>query len=1303
MAARKFIHRLAVLVLGLFAAVASAQPAPGNWTWMGGSSTVPGANEGWPGVYGTLGTPAAGNVPGGRGDASTWTDRNGNFWLFGGYGYEPDGNLTELNDLWEFNPSTNEWAWMSGSSAGNQSGVYGTLGTPAAGNVPGGRNGASSWTDSHGNLWLFGGSGNELWMFSPSTNEWAWMGGSSTGNQSGVYGTLGTPAAGNIPGARVPAAAWTDRNGNFWLFGGTSAVAGNAFYSLNDLWEFNPSTNEWTWVSGSSTGSAGVYGTLGMAAAGNVPGSRSDAVAWTDSSGNLWLFGGYGYEPDGNLTELNDLWEFNPSTNEWAWMGGSSTGYYHAGLYGTLGTPAAGNVPGGREDVTGWTDSSGNFWLFGGYGLDSAGFNVYFNDLWEFNPFTNEWAWMSGSSAVNQSGVYGTLGTPAAGNIPGGRSFASGWTDSSGSLWLFGGPGYDSNGLQGLLNDLWKYQLSAATTPVLTTPTVTVTPSPASITTAQGTTVTVTVSGTPTPTGSVTLTSGTYSSGAVTLSSGFATINIPAGSLAKGTDTLTASYTPDAASSSTYTSATGSSTETVTAAATAPAVTVTPSPASITTAQALSVTVTVGGTPTPTGTVTLTSGTYSSGAVTLSAGSATINIPAGTLAKGTDTLTASYTPDAASSSIYTSATGSNTETVTAAATAPTVTVTPSPASITTAQGTTVTVTVSGTPTPTGSVTLTSGTYSSGAVTLSSGSATINIAAGALAKGTDMLTANYTPDAASSATYTSATGTNTVAVTSPALITPTVTVTPTPSSITTAQALSVTVTLSGGSGNSTPTGSVTLTSGTYTSGAVTLSAGSATINIPAGSLATSTDTLTATYTPDTSSSTTYNSATGSNTVTVTAATVQVTVGASPAGLSFSVDGTNYASTQTLTWTVGATHTVATTSPQNSTGTQYTFAAWSDGGALSHTVTASSTTTTYTATFSATAYQLTTAASPAADGTVSPASGTFYAPGTVVNLMATANTGFSFVNWTGSVAAANSASTTVTMSAPESVTANFGIVAAAAPVAVLTPTTLTFSGVSGTISAAQSATLTNSGNATLNITGITVTGTNAADFAIATGSNACGTTLAAGANCLIYITFTPASVATFSATLSVADNAAGSPQTATLSGTGTPAPTFTISTTTAPQTIQPGGSAQYTITATAQNGTFPSAVSLAASGLPTGAVATFSPASITPGSSTANSTLSIQTGTTTATAATRSSTWPFATSALAIIGLCLVPGRRRRRWITMALLLIASLGAFTALTACGGGFAFISPAQSYSITVTGTSGTDVQTTTVQLTVQ
>ena len=76
-------------------------------------------------------------------------------------------------------------------------------------------------------------------------------------------------------------------------------------------------------------------------------------------------------------------------------------------------------------------------------------------------------------------------------------------------------------------------------------------------------------------------------------------------------------------------------------------------------------------------------------------------------------------------------------------------------------------------------------------------------------------------------------------------------------------------MSGGAGNPPPTGSVTLTSGDYTSAAATLASGSAKINIAAGSLAVGSDTLSASYTPDSASSTTYKTATGiSSTVTVT---------------------------------------------------------------------------------------------------------------------------------------------------------------------------------------------------------------------------------------------------------------------------------------------------------------------------------------------------------------------------------------------------------------------------------------------------
>jgi len=540
---------------------------------------------------------------------------------------------------------------------------------------------------------------------------------------------------------------------------------------------------------------------------------------------------------------------------------------------------------------------------------------------------------------------------------------------------------------------------------------------------------------------------------------------------------------------------------------------------------------------------------------------------------------------------------------------------------------------------------------------------------------------------------------TFTITAAAKVTPTVTVTPSASSITTAQALTVTIAVSGGSGNPTPTGSVTLTSGTYTSASTALSSGGATINIPANSLATGTDTLTVAYTPDSSSSSTYNSATGTNTVAVAVPTIQITVGTAPAGLSFSVDGTNYTSTQSLSWTAGSSHTVATTSPQTSTGTQNTFASWSDGGAISHSVTAPSSATSYTATFS-TSYQLTTAANPASEGTVSPASGAFYAAGTTVNLVATPNAGFIFNNWTGNVASASSASTTVTMTAPQSVTANFGAIPA--PVVSLTPASLTFTAQTGATSAAQTATLKNTGNATLAITSITISGANPTDFA-QNNTDTCGQSLAAGASCAISLSFTPASAASFSATLSVADNAAGSPQTVSLTGTGTvpPPPTFAISSNTTAQTVQPGGSAQYSITVTPQNGAYSNPVTFSATGLPSGATATFSPASLTPGSSAAATQLTIQTAAP-VNAAGIGSGWPIAASVLPLLGLLFGVRQLRRRWVTLAVLLFASLGTLTALTGCGGGFG-LTTSTHYSVTVTGTSGAIQQTTTVQLIVQ
>jgi hypothetical protein len=268
-------------------------------------------------------------------------------------------------------------------------------------------------------------------------------------------------------------------------------------------------------------------------------------------------------------------------------------------------------------------------------------------------------------------------------------------------------------------------------------------------------------SGDPTPTGSVTLASGSYTSAATTLSSGSATITVPAGALSAGSDTLTASYTPDTNSSSNYVSATGSS-GSVTVSKSTPTVTVTPGSSSITTTQSLQVTVTMSGgsgNPTPTGTVTLTSGKYTSAATSLSSGSATINIPAESLAVGSDMLSVAYSGDP----IYSGTAGTGGVIVTLS----TASVTISPANSGTfdsSQSELVTVTVSSSgPAPTGTVTLAGGGYTSASTALNSVGVTITIPGNEFTSiGNITLTANYSGDGI----YASGSGTGSITVNAP---------------------------------------------------------------------------------------------------------------------------------------------------------------------------------------------------------------------------------------------------------------------------------------------------------------------------------------------------------------------------------------------------------------------------------------------------------------------------------------------------------------------------------------------------------
>lgn len=395
----------------------STTPAPSNlpgyfnelWEFTGTQNYGGGCGNYW-----SLVTPASFG-PTGRWGAVTWTDpATGHLWLFGGQ----DASLEFLNDLWEFNITTKTWTQHAGGF--NQPGVYGTLGTASAGNLPGGRWGASARLDASGNLWLFGGFGcdstvagcsnmllNDLWEY--SGGQWTWVSGSNIGGSAGSYGTQGTTAATNEPPSRQASAAWMDNAGNFWMFGGfTSGTNG-----FNDLWKYDTVTmKQWTWVSGSkgATSTPGNYGTQGISASTNVPGARWLSAAWSDTHGNLWLYGGQGFDTTGNGS-LGDLWEFvvdtntdpgNPTQialNQWVWVKGPNV-VSQPGNYGLAPDPSVWprvtNVPGTRWAPAYWTTTPAQtgdqqFWMFGGEGFDSTGstgkgFSLL-NDLWRYLPY----------------------------------------------------------------------------------------------------------------------------------------------------------------------------------------------------------------------------------------------------------------------------------------------------------------------------------------------------------------------------------------------------------------------------------------------------------------------------------------------------------------------------------------------------------------------------------------------------------------------------------------------------------------------------------------------------------------------------------------------------------------------------------------------------------------------------------------------------------------------------------------------------------------------------------------------------
>ena len=283
----------------------------------------------------------------------------------------------------------------------------------------------------------------------------------------------------------------------------------------------------------------------------------------------------------------------------------------------------------------------------------------------------------------------------------------------------------------------------------------------------------------------------------------------------------------------------------------------------------------------------------------------------------------------------------------------------------------------------------------------------------------------------------------------------------------------------------------------------------------------------------------------------------------------------------------------------------------------------------------------------------------------------------------------------------------VVVTSVPSVMVSPASLTFDAQAvGSTSAGQALTLTNSGTAPLSITSIAASD----DFA---QTNNCGSTVAPAGTCTINVTFTPTTGGSHTGALTITDNAAGSPQTVSLAGTGS-AVTLTSSTSTL-SIASVGGSATATIQLGSAGG-FSGAVNLTcqvsyqgtgtASDSPT---CSLSPTQVTvSGGSPVTTTLTVAT-TAPASAQLKGDFFHFGVGGTAIAGLLLFAGVPRRRFRGMLLLVLLCVVAASTFSGCGGGSKSNSISNpgtttgNYKVTVTATSGTQTASMTLPVSVQ
>ncbi|MEO6283331.1 MAG: kelch repeat-containing protein [Dyadobacter sp.] len=254
-----------------------------NWTKVSGKALFNQLE-----IRGDKKSPTAENYPGSRSKASSWTDKNGNLWLFGGIAYKPEteGKNDYFSDLWMFETSSNRWQWVSGASKPNLPIGYDKKNPSSKDNSPTPRASSATWYDQEKNqLWLYGGMGydssandlgalSDLWFYDIATDIWKRQMGESELNKALTLSSAGPEHAHNHPGYRVSALTWTGKNGDLFLAAGQSSFSHKMIYIEKNVWIYSLKSGYWRILPQNDI---------------SVIGSGS---SFSDKENNLYMFGG---------------------------------------------------------------------------------------------------------------------------------------------------------------------------------------------------------------------------------------------------------------------------------------------------------------------------------------------------------------------------------------------------------------------------------------------------------------------------------------------------------------------------------------------------------------------------------------------------------------------------------------------------------------------------------------------------------------------------------------------------------------------------------------------------------------------------------------------------------------------------------------------------------------------------------------------------------------------------------------------------------------------------------------------------